>query len=226
MHDLANAGLAAKMIITTATRRKIPGLGTIFLSLLFESLQFLIMKRHILFIQGGGNNGYEADQAMVDSLKHALGDTYEVIYPKLQTENNAPDFGWPQQIGKKINDIKGDIILVGHSVGASLLLKYLSETKIQKKISGIFLLATPFWTGDEDWEKGLKLQDDFADKLPEHVAISLYHNMDDEEIPFNNLASYAKKIPRANLHKLSKGGHQFNNDLQFLAKDIKMIGRN
>ena len=181
------------------------------------------MKKHILFIQGGGNNGYEADHAMVDSLKYALGDAYEVIYPKLQTENSASDFGWPRQIGKKINDIKGDVILVGHSVGASLLLKYLSETKMQKKISGIFLLATPFWAGDEDWEKGLKLQDDFADKLPEQVPISLYHNMDDEEIPFNNLSSYAKKLPKATIHKLSKGGHQFNNDLQFLAKDIKKI---
>lgn len=50
---------------------------------------------------------------------------------------------------------------------------------MQKKIGGIFLLATPFWTGDVDWEKGLKPQDDFADKLPEQVPIFLYHNMGD-----------------------------------------------
>jgi predicted alpha/beta hydrolase family esterase len=178
------------------------------------------MKKHVLFIHGGGNNGYGIDTPMVESLRHALGDAYEVIYPKLQTDESVSDFGWPRQIGKKINEIKGDVILVGHSLGASFLLKYLSEAKVEKKIGGIFLLATPFWAGDEDWKQGLKLQDDFADKLPKKVPIFLYHNMDDEEVPIENLFSYAKILPQAILHKLAKGGHQFNNDLQFLAKDI------
>jgi len=181
------------------------------------------MKKHILFIQGGGDNGYDADTAMVDSLKQALGDEYEVIYPKLQADESASDFGWPRQIGEKISDIKGDVILVAHSVGASVLLKYLSEEKVEKKIIGIFLLATPYWAGDEDWKKGLKLRDDFAGKLPEQVPIFLYHNMDDEEVPIENLSTYAKKMPQAAVHRLTKGGHQFNNDLHFLAKDIKKI---
>jgi predicted alpha/beta hydrolase family esterase len=181
------------------------------------------MKKHVLFIQGGGNNGYDIDAPMVDSLKHALGDAYEVIYPKLHVDESVSDFGWPRQIGQMINEVKGEVILVGHSLGASLLLKYLSEEKVQKKISGIFLLATPFWTGDEDWKKGLKLQDNFADKLPAQVPISLYHNIDDEEVPFENLSSYTKKLPQATFHKQTKGGHLFNNDLQFLSKDIKKV---
>lgn len=181
------------------------------------------MKKHILFIQGGGENGHEADAALVNSLEQALGDDYEVIYPQLPADENASDFGWPRQIGEKIHDIKGDVILVAHSVGASLLLKYLSEEKVKKKIIGIFLLATPYWAGDEDWKEGLKLQDDFASKLPEQVPIFLYHNMDDEEVPIENLSTYARKMPQATIHRLARGGHQFNNDLQFLARDIKKI---
>jgi predicted alpha/beta hydrolase family esterase len=181
------------------------------------------MKKQLLFIQGGGDNGYEADAALVDSLSQALGDAYEVTYPRLWADESASDFGWPGQIGEKISDIKGDVILVAHSVGASLLLKYLSEVKVSKKISGIFLLATPYWAGEEDWKKGLKLEEDFADKLPEGVPIFLYHSIDDEEVSIENLTSYAKKIPQAIVHEVTKGGHQFNNDLQFLAKDIKKI---
>lgn len=190
---------------------------------MIKSKQFLIVKRHVLFIQGGGNSGYDIDTAMVDSLKHALGGDYDVLYPKLQVDESAPDFGWPRQIGEKINEIEGEIILIGHSLGASFLLKYVSETKVHKKIAGIFLLAAPFWTGEEDWKMGLKLKDDFTDNLPKNVPIFLYHNMDDEEVPFENLSSYAKKLPRATLHKLTKGGHQFGNNLQFVAKDINKI---
>ena len=181
------------------------------------------MEKYILFIQGGGNDGYNIDAPMVNSLKHALGDGYEIIYPKLHIDESVSDFGWPDQIGRRIDDIRGDVILVGHSLGASLLLKYLSESNVQKKIAGIFLLATPFWAGDEDWVKGLKLQENFAGKLPKQVPLFLYHNMDDEEIPIENLASYAKKLPHATVHKLPKGGHLFNNDLRFLAKDINFV---
>jgi hypothetical protein len=38
-------------------------------------------------------------------------------------------------------------ILIGHSLGGSFLLKYVSEEKIGKTIAGIFLIATPYWGG-------------------------------------------------------------------------------
>jgi predicted alpha/beta hydrolase family esterase len=181
------------------------------------------MKKQVLFIQGGGEDGYTADKKMVDSLKAALGNGFEVSYPELQSDETVPDFRWPEQIGKAINDIEGDVILVGHSLGASLILKYLSETTIQKKISGIFLLATAFWSGNEDWVKGLMLKDDFPGKLPGDIPISMYHSMDDDEVPFEHLALYAKKLPQATMHEIKKGGHQFNNDLKFLAGDIRKL---
>ncbi|MBS1605802.1 MAG: alpha/beta hydrolase [Bacteroidetes bacterium] len=181
------------------------------------------MKRHVLFIQGGGDNGYDADAAMVDSLRQALGDAYEVTYPRLHADENTLDFGWPRQIGEKLDDINGDVILVAHSVGASLLLKYLSEVKAPKKIRAVFLLATPYWAGDEDWKKGLKLDEDFAGKLPGQVPIFLYHCLDDTDVSVDDLSTYARKMPHAAIHRLVQGGHQFNNDLRFLAKDIQKI---
>jgi len=38
-------------------------------------------------------------------------------------------------------------ILIGHSLGGSFLLKYVSEEKIAKTVAGIFLIATPYWGG-------------------------------------------------------------------------------
>ena len=181
------------------------------------------MNKHVLFIQGGGGNeDYKADAKLVASLQEALGSDYIVHYPLLSDES-SPDFGRRKQIGKEISLIKGEIILVGHSLGASMLLKYLSENEVKKKIAGVFLISTPFWSGHEDWKQGLKLHEDFPDKLPKNVPIFLYHCRDDEEVPFEHLSLYARKLRQATVREIGSGGHQLNNDLSIVAKDIKSL---
>jgi uncharacterized protein len=181
------------------------------------------MNKHVLFIQGGGGEeDYAADAKLVASLQKVLGEAYLVHYPRLPNKS-APDFGRKKQIEKEISSIKGEIILAGHSLGASMLLKYLSESRVQKKIRGIFLMSTPFWSGDEDWKQGLKLQENFADTLPKDLPIFLYHCRDDEEVPFDHLGLYAQHLPLATIREIASGGHQFNNDLSLVAKDIKSL---
>ena len=181
------------------------------------------MNKQILFIQGGGEGGYEVDKALVASLQAALGKEYVIKYPEIKSDESASDFGWIRQIGKNISEIKSDIILVGHSLGASMLLKYLSENFLKKKIAGIFLIATPFWNGNEDWQNGLKLKKDFADKLPYEVPVFFYHCQDDEEIPFSTLEHYKQELTHAIFREIKSGGHQLNNDLTLVANDIKIL---
>ena len=181
------------------------------------------MKRDILFIQGGGEGGYEADAKLATSLTQALKDSYVIYYPQMQTNESLADFEWPEQIGKEIFKIKSKVILVAHSLGASMLLKYLSENKIKKQIIGIFLISTPFWSGDQDWVQGLKLKEDFADKLSKNVPVFLYHCRDDKEIPFDHLSFYRKNLPNAIVREIKSGGHQLNNDLTIVAKDIRSL---
>ncbi|GAB3553902.1 alpha/beta hydrolase [Spirosoma fluminis] len=181
------------------------------------------ISKHILFIQGGGSEeDYEADAALVDSLRGILGEAYTIYYPILSNEP-VPDLGRLEQIGKEVSGIEGKPILVGHSLGASMLLKYASENKVSKKSAGIFLIATPFWSGDEDWKEGFKLQKNFADRLPKDVPVFFYHCRDDDEVPFAHLAIYRQKLPWANFRELSGGGHQLGNDLTIVANDIKSL---
>jgi hypothetical protein len=180
-------------------------------------------NKHVLFIHGGGSKeDYAADAMLVASLQEALGEEYVLHYPFLPNASD-PDLGRKKQIGKAIALIKGEIILVGHSLGASMLLKYLSESRTRKKIAGIFLISTPFWKGQEDWKQGFKLHKDFAGKLPKEVPIFLYHAEDDEEVPFDHLEVYAQELPKATVRKMSSGGHQLNNDLSIVSKDIKSL---
>ncbi|GGF16418.1 hypothetical protein [Flavobacterium limi] len=90
------------------------------------------MKKQILFIQGGGKNGYETDKSLVASLKKEIGTDYNIQYPELESDESLPDFGWTEQISKQIAEMKGSFFLAGHSLGASMILKYLTEKTVNK----------------------------------------------------------------------------------------------
>lgn len=179
------------------------------------------MKKTVLFIQGGGDNGYEADETLVKSLQDALGANYSIIYPRLPADNDSPDFGWPEDIGKQITSISESFVIVAHSLGASMLLKYLSENKVTIKAKRIFLLSTPFWSGDEKWKDGLKLKAHFAESLPGDYQFYFYHCKDDEEVPFDHLAIYKRNLPLATFREFDSGGHQLGSNVQLVSEDIK-----
>jgi uncharacterized protein len=174
----------------------------------------------VLFIHGGGAGGYEADAKLAESLQQRLGAAYQVHYPRMPGGDASPS-EWTAKIGEEIAAIDGEVILVGHSVGASLLLKHLAESDDRHPISGIFLLATPFWGGEGGWQyEGFSVPDDFPRRLPKDVPVFLYHNRDDEEAPFAHLALYVARLPRATVYEGATGGHQFDEDLSRVARDI------
>ncbi|HEY9488352.1 MAG TPA: alpha/beta fold hydrolase [Chryseosolibacter sp.] len=181
------------------------------------------MVKYIIFFHGGGSEeDYEADVKLVASLKSKLGSGYSVHYPLLP-DNGTPDLGRRKQINHEISVSEENVILVGHSLGASMLLACLSEIKTRKQIAGIFLLATPFWNGNEDWVKAFKLQPEFAKQLDRKIPLFFYHCRDDEEVPFGHLTIYKQQLPWASFREISVGGHQLNNDLTIVANDIKSI---
>jgi predicted alpha/beta hydrolase family esterase len=184
------------------------------------------VTKQVLFIQGAGEGAYDEDQKLAESLQQSLGTGYAVVYPAMPSEDDAPPEQWQQLIDKELAAMPGPVVLVGHSVGASVILRWLSERKADAPITGIFLLASPYWGGDgwryEGYEK-LALPDGFAASLPTGISIALYHCRDDEVVPFEHLSLYTRMLPQARIQACDAGGHQFNNDLSAVAKDIKSL---
>src|ERR671910_2207232 len=178
------------------------------------------MKKGVLFIHGGGEGAYEEDRKMAASLQDALAAAYDVRCPQMPEEDRPEYAAWRDRISQEIAALNGEVILVGHSLGGSILLKYLSEEEAAKPVAGLFLVAAPFW-GAEDWEVDeYAVREDFASKLPPELPVFLYHGRDDEVVPFAHLALYADKLPRAIVRKLEGRGHQFGEDLSEVARDI------
>ena len=183
------------------------------------------MNKQVLFIQGAGKDAYKEDEKLVASLRLLLGREYEVHYPAKQNEEDADYETWKRQIEKNLAELDSEVIVVGHSVGASILIKCLAEGAT-KKIAGIFLIASPFWGGDKGWKyegyEALALPEGHADHLPSNAHF-FYHSRDDEIVPFAHLALYAQKFPQATIRELNGRGHQLHNDLSEVAEDIKSL---
>jgi len=178
-------------------------------------------KTKILFIQGGGEGAYKIDKKLADALENALEKTHEVVYPKMPNEND-PDYKlWAAMFDKKLKKIKSPVILAGHSVGGFLLLRYLVEKKIDQDVKGIFFMAIPF-VGNGGWQFEGALKNNLASGLPK-VPLFFYQSDNDEVVPPEHLDLYAEKVPRATVRKIIGRGHQFNNNLSEVVKDIRSL---
>jgi uncharacterized protein len=179
--------------------------------------------KQVLFIQGGGKGAYDEDEKLAVSLQNALGAAYQVSYPQMPNEESPEDKRWMDQISKELDSLNDNVILVGHSAGGAVLLKYILKERVSKPIAGIFLLSIPYWGPKDEGEEEYTLQEGFASQLPIGVPIFLYHSRDDEWVPFAHLAWFAERIPQATIREFDGRGHQFNNDLSEVAEDIKNL---
>jgi len=177
---------------------------------------------HVLFIQGGSTGAYDADRPLADSLREELGAGFEVRYPRMVDEDEPDVDAWGRQIDQEIDAMSGDVVVVGHSIGASVALKHFSDTVPPRRVRGLFLLATPSWGADDFWDWEACTLDPVATRrLTGRVPVALYHAVDDEAVPFSHLDRNQGLVPGASIHVIPQGGHQYAEDLGFLAHDIR-----
>jgi hypothetical protein len=113
--------------------------------------------------------------------------------------------------------------MIGHSVGATILINAIAADPPKLELGGVFLLAAPF-VGRGGWPSdGITPREMLGSDLPEGVPVYLYHGSEDETAPFAHVELYAKAIPQAVVCRLEGRDHQLNNDLSEVARDIQAL---
>jgi predicted alpha/beta hydrolase family esterase len=183
------------------------------------------MKIKVLFIHSAGPQGlHQGSSDLFAYLQGALGTDYDVLKPKMPNPENPEYALWKIQLKQELTALNGDVILIGHSLGSSVLLKYLSEEVFKQSISGFFSIAAPYWGMDEEWKRGdFTIPENFAIKLPQISQMFLYHSRNDEIVPFVHLEYYKKKLPQATVRAIDGDEHLFNDGLPELVNDIKSL---
>ncbi len=199
------------------------------------------MKKQIVIIHGGDT--FETQEAYLNFLKNyeinferyktsnddwkpalrqALGDDYEVILPVMPNKTNARYEEWELWFGKIVPFLNDEIILIGHSLGASFVAKYLSLNKFPKKLKGVFLVSGVFDT-DADGNSLVSFS------LPEKLNLQtekafIYHSQDDPVVPFSALGQFKNSLAEAQTRVFKDRGHINQIELPELVQDILSLG--
>jgi len=183
------------------------------------------MRKQILFIHSAGPQElHQGSSGLKAYLQKVLGDEYTLLDPKMPDPEKPKYTLWKAQLEKEFASFDEEIILIGHSLGGSVLLKYLSEQAFKQPISGLFMIASPYWGVDDDWGiEDFILKENFASKLPQIPQIFLYHSDNDKIVPSAHVEHYKGKLPLAKTRILDGAEHLFNNGLPELVNDIKEL---
>ena len=182
------------------------------------------MAQKVFFLHSAGPQGPdEGSTDFIAWLTEKLGDRYELLHPAMPHPEN-PDYDpWKLQLDTEFGNLHGDVLLIGHSLGGSVLLKYLATNKTDFTVKGLFLCAVPFW-GMDGWDyEPFTLAPDFAQNLPSTGEVHIYHSKDDPQVTFNHALRYEKDIPHATLHPIDGDSHVFENGIDQLVSDITIL---
>ncbi|OGG73069.1 hypothetical protein A3A38_01830 [Candidatus Kaiserbacteria bacterium RIFCSPLOWO2_01_FULL_53_17] len=158
------------------------------------------------------------------SLPETLGGEYDVLLPRMPNKNNARYLAWKLWFEKMIPFLNDEVILVGHSLGASFLVHYLSEEQFPRRIRATLLVAAPY-----SIDMGAGTTPEFT--APDSLAllekqggkILLYHSKDDLVVPFSELAKYQKALPSATARAFNDRQHFNQESFPELVADIQSL---
>jgi pimeloyl-ACP methyl ester carboxylesterase len=182
------------------------------------------MKRQVLFVQGGGANVHaDWDDKLVARLRSELGPTYDIRYPCMPNEEDPNYVTWKETLEHALAALSDGAILVGQSIGGTIMINALAEHAPERALGAIILVAAPF-VGEGGWDSGdWKPQRGLGEKLPGGVPIFLFHGLADDTAPPTHADLFARAIPQAQLCLLPNRDHQLNNDLGEIAAVIKSL---
>lgn len=169
-------------------------------------------RQTLLFIHGAGgavNDPQYGSAQLLRSLKQEFARDFRIRAPLMPHPKDPHAVAWLDSLEAELSDFPARGVLVGHSMGGSMILKLISERRPNLLASGLVMIACPFW-GEPDWKvEEFYLPKDFPDRVSGLKRILLYHSRDDAIVPFSHMATWHQHLPHAEVYELDGVGHTF-----------------
>ena len=197
------------------------------------------MKKQVIVIHGGGvfanykeyiaflekreiNLKYNGDWKKY--LGRKLGKDFEVIYPEMPNYSSARYLEWKIWFEKIFPFLEKKVVLIGHSLGALFLARYLSENKFPKKVLATILVAAPY----DDKKSiarsaGFVLKKDLSKIQDQSEKLIFYHSRDDNDVPFECFEKYKKFLPEASFKEFKGRGHFRQKSFPEIVREIRKV---
>lgn len=196
-------------------------------------------KQQVLLIHGGDT--YESYEAFLQALKgksvhlewiasrrdwknelqSQLGEGFVVYTPQMPNKQNAKYEEWEILFKKLLEAVQDGVVLIGHSLGAAFLVKYLSEHQVAKQIKSLHLLGTPF-DGNMESDKlvGFVRTGELSQLERQVGEIFLYHSKDDFAVPYSHFLRYQEALPSAHFRTFEDRNHFLQSEVPELNEDL------
>ncbi len=156
-----------------------------------------------------------------ERLQQELGSSYDVLLPSMPNKTNAVYDEWKKYFDGVVSVLSDDCVLVGHSLGAIFLVKYLSENKMPIRIASTILIAAPF--SDERTEDLTDFTITTITTLFTDQAgdVTFFVGTDDPVIDMIEYERYKTALPHARYRLLPAPDHFVREDLPELTEAIR-----
>lgn len=158
-----------------------------------------------------------------ESLQEKLGDSYQVLLPSMPNKTNAQYGEWKLWFDRIAEVAEDDCILIGHSLGAIFLVKYLSENVFPKRIAAVMLVAAPFEDEADEDLTDFKLSH-VSGLFTEQVTRPIFFmGLDDPVIAATELDRYKIELPTAEYTILPAPDHFMRPEFPELVQSLVAI---
>lgn len=180
--------------------------------------------KQILFIHGG--DSYSDHKTYLKSLKNSPLDyqrikyhqhwrnwiakklkDYDVLVPTMPNGFNAKYNEWVIWFEKIIPYMQNDFQIIGHSLGAMFLAKYLHAHKLPRKAHRIVLISGQYGEDGNSESCGSFVVNSARGIEKSADEIHLIHSQDDPLVNFQSLGKFQSDIPNSIVHIFKDKGH-------------------
>ncbi len=195
------------------------------------------MNQQILFIHGGetfstheeylfwlkNESQFDPDRAQKRARRwhrqlESVLPGWTVLRPQMPNDVNAQYPEWEIYFKKVTPFLKNGVVVIGHSLGGTFLLKYLATHTLPVTVRSVYLVAPSFGVPHTTFD----VFEDIS-KVTKHAPCTIYHSLDDSIVPFAESEGGVKRMPGARLVQFSDRGHFLSESFPELVSDLLQI---
>ena len=171
----------------------------------------------------------ETGKKWTGRLADDLGDDYEAIMPPMPNKQNAKYEEWSIWFERHFPYLQDGVILIGCSLGAMFLGKYLSENELPFTPGAVVLMAGLWRVSDvpaalyKDCEDFLVTPATVATIAKTYKNIIIMHSEDDFVVPFSHGEALAAAMPQAEFITFEDKNHFLVEEFPELVERIKAV---
>lgn len=145
----------------------------------------------------------------------------DILMPSMPNSANAQFDEWAIWFEKILPFLDDQARIIGHSLGAMFLAKYLHQKPLKKPVAQVHLVAGGY---DDSVESYGSFKVNSATGLEKSAKqIFIYHSQDDPVVPYSELAKFERDLPSATICRFTDRNHFLGPDFPELIDNLKKI---